>query len=96
MFQPVKVLKGQSPSVAVAAERPDGFLLKKGTEEQVKVVAELAQDLQAPVCRGQTVGTWRLMLGEENLGEFPIRAAVDVPAITLRWAYEQLLRALLA
>ena len=73
-----------------------GLLLKKGTEQQVTLTAEVAPDLEAPVVRGQTVGVWRLTLEGETLAEIPIRAAADAPAVTLRWAYGLLLDALLA
>lgn len=93
---PVKVLGGQSPTVDTVADPPARLLLKKGTESQVTLSAEVAPDLAAPVAKGQTVGAWRVMLGEETLAEIPIRAACEVPAVTLRWAYGLLLDALLA
>lgn len=95
-LSPIKVLGGQQPQVPVTPDTPDTLLLKKGTEGQVEAAVELASDLEAPVHAGQTVGVWRLKLGEEILGEYPVRAAVDVPAATLRWAYNLLVTALLA
>jgi len=92
---PVKVLKGQKPQVVVASADPGKLLLPKGAAEQVKSTVEMATDLQAPVLKGQTVGVWRLTLGEETLAEYPIYATADVPATTFRWAYSLLLDALL-
>ncbi len=93
--EPITVLGGQQKTVPAQPDTPARLLLKKGTEEQVQMTVEVAQDLQAPVCKGQTVGVWRLTLGEDVLGEYPIRATCDVPATTLRWAYTLLLDALL-
>ena len=92
---PVPVLKGQSTQVAVEADGPLPLLLEKGKEGQVKSEIEIAKDLKAPVLKGQTVGTWRLTVGEEVVGEYSIRAACAVPAVTFRWAYGLLMDALL-
>lgn len=92
---PVKVLHGQQPAVAVAADTPPTLLLKKGTESQVTYATEVAADVQAPVHKGQVLGIWRVCLGEEILGEYPLRAAEEVAAVTFRWAYQLLLTALL-
>ena len=91
---PIPVGGGQAPRVAVAAPDPAPLLVKKGTEGQITAETELAQDLQAPVYAGQTVGVWRLKMGEETLAEYPLCAAAEVPAATLRWAYGLLLGAL--
>jgi len=92
----VPVLRGQLTEVPVTVDAPSAMLLKKGTETQVGSAVELAADLQAPVHKGQVVGTWRLRLGEEILGEYPIRAAAEVPETTFKWAYQLLVAALLA
>lgn len=92
---PIKVLKGQQPTVAVAPTPPDKLLLPKGAEDQVTMAVELAEDLQAPVLKGQTVGSWRLMLDGEVLAEYSICAIEEVPQTTFRWAYGLLLDALL-
>ena len=92
---PIPVLRGQQRQVAVAADPAVRLLLAKGTEGEVRVETQPAADLEAPVAAGQTVGVWRVMQGEELLGEYPLRAVCDVPAVTLRWAYGLLMNALL-
>ena len=94
--EPVAVKGGQRTQVAVEAQGPESLLIPKGREGDVTQSVELAADLQAPITAGQTVGMWRLSLGDEVLGEYPIRTAEDVPATTLRWAYGLLLENLLA
>ncbi len=94
--KPLKVLRGQSATVPVAVGRPETLLVEKGTETGLTGETELTEDLQAPVVKGQTVGVWRLKNGEEILGEYPIRATRDVPAVNLRWAYRLLVSKLLA
>jgi len=94
--EPLAVKGGQQVQVSVKAQGPDALLIPKGREEEVTQTVELTTDLQAPVEAGQTVGVWRLSLGDEVLGEYPIRTVEDVPATTLQWAYGLLLDNLLA
>ena len=92
---PVAVLKGQKEQVAVQADDPMPLLLEKGVEGQVENQIEIATDLQAPVLEGQTVGVWRLVADGNVVGEIPLRAAEEVPAVTFRWAYGLLFNALI-
>lgn len=94
--EPIPVLGGRQKTVSACPDTPQTLLLKKGTVEQVQTEVEVAADLQAPVSVGQTVGVWRLKLGEEILAEYPIRATEEVPVATLPWAYRLLMEALLA
>ena len=93
--EPIPVLGGQQRQVAAVPDTAGSILLPKGAEGEIRIETVPAADLQAPVEQGQTVGVWRLMRGEETLGEYPLRAAETVPAATLRWAYALLMDALL-
>ena len=93
--EPVKVVGGQQKSVTAQPDTPAPLLLRKGTEEQLESIVEMLPEVEAPVSAGQTVGMWRLKIGEETVGEYPIRATGDVPATTLRWAYGLLMNTLL-
>lgn len=92
---PIAVIGGQSETVGVTVDTPEGVLLRKGTENEVQTTVELATDLEAPVEMGQVVGTWRMSIGDEIVSECAIRADSAVPRITFRWAYSQLLCSLL-
>ena len=92
---PIPVLHGQQTAVPVRVDAPPSLLLKKGTESTVQSAVELATDLQAPVLAGQTVGTWRLTVGQEVLCEYPVLAAADVPQMDFRHAYTLLWEALI-
>ena len=92
---PVKVLGGQQKMVTALPDSPAPLLLRKGSEEQLESVVEMLPEVKAPVSAGQTVGMWRLKIGVETVGEYPIRATGDVPATTLRWAYGLLMNTLL-
>lgn len=95
-LSPIAVLGGQAESVEIAVDMPKSLLLKKGRESAVEPSAELTADLEAPVIKGQVVGTWRLRDGDEVLCEYAVRATEDVPQKTFRYAYSLLLATLLA
>ncbi len=92
---PLPVIGGQNDTVEVTVDVPQGVLLRKGTEGEVQTTVEIADNLQAPVEKGQVVGTWRVSVGEETVCECAIRAAQMVPRVTFRWAYSVLLGSLL-
>ena len=92
---PIPVLRGQTSQVEIGADAPTALLVDKGSEGQIQSEVEVSADLQAPVLKGQTVGTWRLTVGGQVLAEYPIRAKTEVAAITFRWAYGRLMEALL-
>lgn len=70
-LQPIPVRGGREPQVALTVETPEPLLLKKGTEKAVESTVELAEDLEAPVEKGQIVGTWRLTARGGNAGRIP-------------------------
>ena len=92
---PIPVLHGQQTQVAVTVDAPASLLVEKGAIGQIAVTTETAENLEAPVLEGQTVGTWRLCAGETVLGEYPVRAAAAVPAMTFGSAYALLWASLL-
>lgn len=93
--EPVAVRRGQNQWVKAVPRLPDGMLVKKGAAAKVTMTVDMAEDVEAPVEKGQILGSWRLMLEDEVLGEYPILAAHEVAAIDFRWAYGLLLSALL-
>jgi len=95
MVEPIPVRRGQSTTVKAVLDVPATLLLKKGAAARLKTSMEVTTDVEAPVLEGQVLGTWRLMLEDEVLGEYAIRAAEEVPAINFRWAYQALVAALL-
>ena len=81
------VLRGQEEQVKLTVEAPATVLTKKGQSDQWEGTLSVAEDVEAPVEAGQTVGVWKVTAGEETVGEYPVKTAAAVPAITFRWAY---------
>jgi D-alanyl-D-alanine carboxypeptidase (penicillin-binding protein 5/6) len=57
---------------------------------------ELAANVEAPVEKGQVLGSVTLKLGEEELGKFNLTAAEAVGRLTFGQAFLRLLRSLAA
>lgn len=91
---PVPVLGGTAGEVAVEAEVSAPLLLKKGQEKNVVPSVKLAENVQAPVEKGQIVGTFQLSLDNNVIAELPIRAVSAVEKMTVWHAFSRLLRAL--
>ena len=95
-LHPVKVLHGMEPQVEAVADTPVPMLIKKGQEKSVAVATELAEDLEAPVYKGQVIGRIVLTLDGAEAAEYSIRAAADVAELNFRRALERLWFALVA
>lgn len=54
--------------------------IPKGTVKQLKVEMHSRQPLLAPITAGEQIGTLKLMLGEQSLGDYPVLALETVPA----------------
>lgn len=93
--EPIPVLHGQATSVPVEVDVPERVLLKKGDSSRVASSLELATDLLAPVEIGQVVGSWKLTVDGDVIGEYAVRAACQVPSMSFSFAYTLLADALL-
>ena len=61
----------------------------EGQQQPQKAVqrANLPQQLEAPVEKGQTVGTVQVYHGETLLGEYEVKAAADAPRMDFGTAF---------
>lgn len=95
-LQPVKVRGGVAAEVAAAMDTVAPLLLKKGQEKNVVPSLQMAKDVQAPVEKGQILGTYTLSLDNETVAEIPVRAVCDVQKMSLLHAFGCLWHALIA
>ena len=94
-ISPVPVIHGMAEAAVPVADDLQPVLVKKGQEKQVTCTIQMAEDLEAPVLQGQVIGRIVVSLGEEQLAEYPIRAAQEVGRMGFGGALGQLLKALL-
>ena len=73
---------------------PGSLLLEKGAGSSLTAEFSLPEALDAPVQRGDTVGTVTVKNGAQILGEYPIAAAADAPRLDFGGALELLWQSL--
>ena len=90
----VPVCRGIKQSVEVQAPKLQKLLLKTGEKANLQTTVALAEDVFAPVEKGQELGSLTVSLNGKPLAEYPLCAAEDVRARTLWDAFLRLLSAL--
>ncbi len=88
----VNVICGEEESVSVKLPKLSPILLKKGEEEKVDVTVDIADSAQAPVLKGQTVGTVTVSVGNKKVKEYNITSATEIKKLTLYTAMVKILR----
>ena len=91
---PVKVINGIKSEVETENNLVGSVLVPKGRIADVQVETTMAEDIEAPVEYGQTVGCIKLSLDGSVIGEYNIVTAEETPEITFGRAYMILLRGL--
>ena len=92
---PVDVLLGRSKTVQPQLQWECHLLVEKTQADQVTTRVDLAQDVQAPVDPGQTLGEFQVYVGNELRDSVPIVAAQGVDRLSVPGLFSQLLRRLL-
>ena len=92
---PVDVLLGRSKTVQPQLQRECHLLVEKTQADQVTTRVDLAQDVQAPVDPGQTLGEFQVYVGNELRDSVPIVAAQGVDRLSVPGLFSQHLRRLL-
>lgn len=92
--QTIAVEQGSQETVALTYQMPGGVLLRQGETADLEVKVELEPSVQAPVEQGQQLGTVTVWCGQQ-LGQWPVTAAQEVPRLDLRLALNRLLAGLL-
>ena len=90
---PVDVLLGTVKQVQPQLNRDCRLLVRKGEESQVTTQLTVAQDVEAPVDQGQTLGQMEVYVGGELRDT--IVSAQQVDRLTVPGIFGQLLRQLL-
>lgn len=79
--QPVKAVnlyRGERPSVSMGFAQDFHLVVPRGAAPRVKAEVITRQPIVAPVNRGQRLGTLRLTLDGQPLGDYPLVALQDV------------------
>ena len=92
---PVDVLLGARSQVQPRLERDCRLLVRKGEENQVTTRLTLAQDVEAPVEPGQTLGSLEVYVGDELRDTVPILASQGVERLSVPGIFSRMLSKLL-
>ncbi|ALC90056.1 D-alanyl-D-alanine carboxypeptidase [Bacillus sp. FJAT-18017] len=75
----VEVSKGNSKKLKAVTSEPISLLTKKGEKiSDVKKVVNLKKDIHAPIGKGDTIGTLKIVKGGKVLQESPLMASKNV------------------
>ncbi len=92
---PVDVLLGVQAQVQPQLERDCRLLVRKGEESQVTTRLSMAQDVEAPVEKGQTLGQLEVYVGDELRDAIPILSSQQVDRLSVPGIFSRMLRKLL-
>ena len=92
---PVDVLLGTVAQVQPQLKEDCRLLVEKRQADQVTTKVTLAQDVEAPVDQGQTLGQLEVYVGEELQKTIPIVSAQGVDRLTVPGIFSRMLRQLL-
>ena len=92
---PVEVLLGTVGQVQPQLQRPCRLLVSKGEASQVTTQLTIAQDVEAPVEQGQTLGQLEVYVGDELRDTIPIVSAQPADRLTVPGIFSRMLRHLL-
>lgn len=88
----VAVTNGMEKTVGAYVDMAGNVLVEKGKAKDIRVNVDIADSLDAPVSLDQCIGTVTLMLGNETLGTYDIRADRNSEKITFSSAFGELLK----
>ena len=92
---PVDVLLGARAQVQPQLERDCRLLVRKGEEGQVTAKLSLAQNVEAPVERGQILGQLEVYVGDELRDTIPILSSQQVDRLSVSGIFARMLSKLL-
>ncbi len=90
---PVKVLRGVKSNITPTYEPPNGFVVDKSRKDKLEQQLEIAENLEAPVEKGQKIGRVVVSVEGEMIGEYPLLAGETVERMNFFKAFDILIKA---
>ena len=87
----VRVLRGVEDSIVPQVPQTLSVLIPKGRSEEITQQIDLQLDVQAPVEKGQKLGSVTFRFGEETVGEYTLTAPRRVDALTVPIVFRRLI-----
>ncbi len=80
---PLKVALGNQPLVTPILQETAPILIEKSEVSRITKTIDLPQDWEAPIAKGQQLGTMTISAGDRVIAEIPIEANTSVDRLTL-------------
>lgn len=90
----VGVINGVDKKITPQIPEVSPVLIEKSREGEITRTVDLAVDVQAPVEKGQVLGTVKFTLGDELLGEYNLTAPEKTDKLTFSIVFVRILRAI--
>lgn len=90
----VGVVNGVDEKITPVIPLAEPVLIEKGREGDITQTIDLAVDVEAPVEKGQVLGTVTFRLGDELLGEYNLTAPDSVNQLTFSIVFMRILKAI--
>lgn len=89
------VAKGMSDTVKISAAPDNSVMIKKGEKGKIASEIKLPESIDAPIDKGQKIGSIIYTLNDEKISEIPVRAETNVEEISFKLVFAALWRELL-
>ena len=89
---PVKL--GIADTVNAVPSESSALLVEKAQKSSVNIKTELAESVEAPVSKGQRLGTMTITAGEQILKQIPLVADTGVPRLSFGQMFLRMLKAI--
>ena len=93
--KPIEVIGGVEKSAGTRLEMSGCVLVPKGRSGDIAAVTSIAENICAPVEKGQTVGTYSVCLDGKTLGEYSIVTTREVRKLSFSLIYRMIMEELL-
>ncbi len=90
----VGVVGGVVESIKPAIPTAEPILIEKGREKELTQNIDLAVDVQAPVEKGQVLGTVVFKIGDKEVGKYDLTAPEFIEKLTFRIVFERIIAAI--
>ncbi len=90
----VGVVGGVVESIKPAIPTAEPILIEKGREKELTQNIDLAVDVQAPVEKGQILGTVIFKIGEKEVGKYELTAPEFIEKLTFRIVFDRIIAAI--
>lgn len=81
----IKVVNGMQGEIKTTAPETTPILIKKGEEKNITEALKLPESIEAPIAKGDKVGSIEYMLDKKKIAESPIKADSEAEKMTF-WA----------